>query len=35
MTKIELIGCYIGFMVIIDMAKIKLIDGHIGFNVLI
>ena len=35
MAKKELIGGYIGFMLIIEMAKIELIGGHIGFNVLI
>ena len=35
MVKIELIGGYFGFMLIIEMAKIELIGGHIGFIVFI
>ena len=35
MTKIELIGGYIGFMLIIEMATMEFSGGHIGFNVLI
>ena len=35
MVKIELIGGYIGFILIIEMAKIELIGGHIGLIVFI
>ena len=35
MAKIELIGGYIGFMLIIEMAKIELIGGYIGFMLII
>ena len=35
MAKIELIGGYIGFMLILEMAKIELTGRHIGFIVFI
>ena len=35
MAKIELIGGYIGFMLIIEMAKIELTRGHIEFMLII
>ena len=35
MAKIELIGGYIGFMLIVEMAKIELTSGHIGIMLII
>ena len=35
MAKIELIGGYIGFMLIIEMAKIELTRGQIEFMLII
>ena len=35
MTKIELIGGHVGFMLIVEMAKIELTSGHIGIMLII